>query len=194
MSLRSTKTRNSDSVAQAFQPVQSETFQDSKRMMKLLLLILGWQMALGSAAALATAQIPDTLIYQGQEHMLFSNPLESYWNKDRPRPPFQMWHTANYRGYSATWEIDRDTLYLKNLRARLDGKYVGMDHLFPQAKGRVAADWFSGTLRVPQGKQLRYVHMGYHSVYERELLITVTNGKVTGKEVIDHTKKVKPKD
>lgn len=161
---------------------------------RLFLLTLGWQLLLGIGAALATAQIPDALIYQGEEHFLFSNPLESYWNKDRPRPPFQMWHTANYRGYKATWEIDGDTLYLKNLKAKVDGKYVGMEYLFPQAKGRVPAAWFSGTLRVPQGKQLYYVHMGYESVYERELFLTIDKGKVVGKQTIDNSKKGQPKD
>ncbi|MBM4273445.1 MAG: hypothetical protein FJ134_03160 [Deltaproteobacteria bacterium] len=160
--------------------------------MKFFLLILGW-LLLDNTTALATAQIPDALIYQGEEHFLFSNPLESYWTKDRSRPRFQMWHTANYRGYKATWEIDGDMLYLKNLKARIDDKYVGMEYLFPDAKGRVAATWFSGTLRVPQGKQLHYVHMGYESVYERELFLTIDKGKVVGKETIDNTQKGQPK-
>ena len=76
----------------------------------------------------------------------------------------------------------------------MDDKYVGLEYLFPQAKGRVAAVWFSGTLRVPQGKQLRYVHAGYHSVYERDLMITIKNGKVVGKQIIDNTEKGRTKD
>ncbi len=155
------------------------------------LLALGLLVLAASQPALATAQFPDVLIYEGKEHSLFSNPLESYYGPDRPRPPFKMWHTANYRGYVATWEIDKGMLYLKKIKARLDGKEVGLDYLFPGNNGRVAATWFTGKLRVPQGKQLQYVHAGYRSVYEQELILTLKDGKVTDKEVIDNRDKVK---
>ena len=158
---------------------------------KIWLLALVLLVLAGGQPALATAQFPDVLIYEGKEHSLFSNPLESYYGPDRPRPQFKMWHTANYRGYVATWEIDKGMLYLKKIKARLEGKEVGLDYLFPGNKGRVAAAWFTGTLRVPQGKQLHYVHAGYRSVYEQELIITLKDGKVTNKEVIDNRNKVK---
>lgn len=46
------------------------------------------------------------------------------------------------------------------------------------------ADWFSGVLRVPQGELLRYVHMGFGSVYERELHISIDKGLVVSTDVI----------
>jgi len=52
----------------------------------------------------------------------------------------------------------------------------------------VFADWYSGKLRVPDGKEIAYVHMGYGSVYERDLIFTVADGKVQGPEVIENKK------
>ena len=159
--------------------------------MQILLLALAWLALAGGDKALATAQFPDVLIYEGKKCELFSNPLESYYKQDRAlRPKFQSWHTANYRGYVATWEIDNGVLYLKEIRAKIEGQMVGLDHLFPGTPGRVEAKWFTGLLRVPQGKVIKPVHQGYASVYERDLIITIKDGKVVGKEIIDNRNKV----
>jgi hypothetical protein len=47
---------------------------------------------------------------------------------------------------------------------------------------KVFASWFSGKLYVPYGMMLQYVHMGYESVYEKEMIFTITEGRVTGLE------------
>lgn len=59
-------------------------------------------------------------------------------------------------------------------------------------KGIVNAAWFSGELRTPEGKELLYVHMGYGSVYERDILLTVEKGRITRTKVIDNTKRRLP--
>jgi len=51
--------------------------------------------------------------------------------------------------------------------------------------------WFTGKLRVPQGELLQYVHMGYSSTYEKELVITVEAGKVVKVEAIDNSQRTK---
>lgn len=40
----------------------------------------------------------------------------------------------------------------------------------------VPASWFSGTIRLPRGKMLEYVHMDYFSVFEENLFLTIENG------------------
>ena len=40
----------------------------------------------------------------------------------------------------------------------------------------VFASWFSGTIRIPRGKMLEYVHMDYFSVFEENLCLTFKNG------------------
>lgn len=77
--------------------------------------------------------------------------------------------TACWRKYVATWEIREGRLYLMSIEGiyRLIGE------------GPLHAAWVSGVLRVPRGRMTRYVHMGFESVYEKELLITIEGGMVT---------------
>ena len=57
---------------------------------------------------------------------------------------------------------------------------VLLARLFPGYGDRVFAHWYSGTLRVPQGRQLKYVHMGYASTYERDLMLQIERGVLRG--------------
>jgi hypothetical protein len=161
--------------------------------MQIVLLTIIWLALMGGDHVLATAQMPDYLIYEDKKYPLFSNPLEDYYQAGRqPRPPFQAWHTANYRGYVATWEIKDDTLYLKDIRAKIGGRMVGLDYLFPDNPGRLAATWFRGVLRIPLGEVLRRVHQGYATVYEQELKITIQDGKVVRKDIINNRSRSGP--
>jgi hypothetical protein len=54
--------------------------------------------------------------------------------------------------------------------------------------GRVKADWFTGNIIAPQGELLYYIHMGYESLYEKELEIEFSNGKLVGTKHYDNSK------
>ncbi len=58
--------------------------------------------------------------------------------------------------------------------------------------GRVFASWFTGELRIPVGKILRYVHMGYGSVYEQERFIEVKAGILVSERIHDNRGKSIP--
>ena len=87
-----------------------------------------------------------------------------------------MYNTACWRQYQGTWQITDGWLYLVGLRGRF--------HL--QGPEPLLADWFSGILRLPGGKLLKYVHMGFESVYEQDTLITIDQGRVISRQVIDN--------
>lgn len=157
----------------------------------LAIVSLGLATFVGVRSAEATAQRADILIYEGQNLPLFSNPLESYYQNGATRPHFESPNTANWRGYIATWEIDNGVLYLRDIEAWIDGSKVGMNKVFPGQVGRIEAKWFTGKLRVPQGERLQYVHMGYGSIYEKDLIITIEAGKVVKVEVINHSQRTK---
>lgn len=54
-----------------------------------------------------------------------------------------------------------DRLYLVGIDAAVfRDDQVSLDRLFPGHRDRVFAHRCSGTLRVPQGRQLAYEHMG----------------------------------
>jgi hypothetical protein len=70
-------------------------------------------------------------------------------------------------------------LYLVGLVGRT--RLLGCDPLH--------ASWYTGTLRVPRGEMLHYVHMGFGSVYEEEILIEVEKGCVVGERSVDNRPK-----
>lgn len=76
--------------------------------------------------------------------------------------------TACWRGYRGTWEINEGRLYLRSL----EGRYRVTSH------EPILAEWYSGLLRVPQGKLLEYVHFEFGSVYETELFLDIEDGIV----------------
>lgn len=140
----------------------------------------------------ATAQMPDILIYEGKEESIFTNPLESYFGGEHPRPEglFKFSCTANWRGYMATWEIKEGSLYLVKIvegTCSMDAPEIPVSGIFPGKKAPVLADWYSGSLRIPQGELLSYTHMGYESVYEKELVLEIKSGKLVNKATVKNT-------
>jgi hypothetical protein len=93
--------------------------------------------------------------------------------------------TACWRGYIGTWEIIEsagvERLYLVELSAhRSYEEIVGVSDIFP-GFDRVFAHWFTGELRCPQGALLDYVHGGYASTYEYDLLMDFKQGVLVNK-------------
>ena len=135
------------------------------------------------------------MIYEGETHALFSNPLEEYFNENNVRPKdvfSEGCTTACWRGYVALWEIKGKYLYLLKIELCCGGGEIPISKIFPGRDAPIKATWFSGELRIPQGEELSYVHMGYGSVYERDLVLTIKNGKLIKKKIIDNTKKEHP--
>lgn len=134
-----------------------------------------------------TAQVHEGLILDGKEtSMAFCPPLP----KDESRIIVLsddeikdgggiIFSTACWRQYIGTWEIKDNKFYLINL----EGRYRLKDDT------PIIADWFTGTLRIPQGEMLHYVHMGYGSVFEQELHVKIENGRVTKSRTIDNKNK-----
>ncbi len=144
--------------------------------------------------AFATAQIPDRILYQGEAYPLFTEPLERYLSENTPRTErlFFSVCTACWRGYVATWELKENYLYITKLvegTCRPDAKEIPFENVFPGQAAPVKAVWFSGVLRIPQGERLRYERRGYGAVYERELWLTIRNGKMASETIIDNAKR-----
>ena len=78
------------------------------------------------------------------------------------------------------WDIQDGRLYLIKLSGTLEGdKPASLETFFPGYPDRVFAHWYSGQVRLPMGQQLEYVHGGYASTYEQDLLIDFDQGVVT---------------
>ncbi len=132
-----------------------------------------------------TAQAGERLFYKGEETWMAAEPLNQYLQK-RNDIKFISPSTACWRGYFGQWEIKDNKLYLIGLKAYLEGyREVDLNYLFPRQK-QVIADWFSGKIRVPQGEILDYVHMGYASLYERDLILEIKNGELVNEYVVEN--------
>ena len=129
-----------------------------------------------------TAQATEKLRFEGRSLSLCAEPLREYLCRLDNPPKFEVYSTALWRGYIGHWVIESGRLYLDWLETfppEAEWKSTnGMHRVFDGASGPVFAHWYSGILRCPEGRLLNYVHMGYASLYERDLWIGVEGGQV----------------
>ena len=134
-----------------------------------------------------TAQIHEKIRYQGKRMRLASCP---HFPEDHPRIKETsekdilklamddktgiIFSTACWREYIGSWSIRRGKLYLTKLEGRF--QLVGKEPIF--------AEWFAGDLCIPRGKMISYVHSGFNSVYEQEIILTFERGVVINTETI----------
>ncbi len=136
-----------------------------------------------------TAQSPEILIHRGANLDLCSDPLHYYLSRLRKtrRPRFVWASTACYRGYTATWEIRDGVLCLNELDGFLETDAgvirASLQDAMPWLRPPVAATWFTGELRCPEGRLFQYVHHMYASAYERDRLFWVERGEVREERV-----------
>lgn len=127
-----------------------------------------------------TAQFSERLRYNGEDLAMCTNPLGYFFALGGVNPGFESNCTALWRGYVGSWEIVDGRLYLVSISGTLEGGgEASLGSVFPEFPDRVFAHWFSGTIRIPQGKMLEYVHMGYGSTYERDLHLEIDRGVVS---------------
>ena len=110
-----------------------------------------------------TAQEPDVLIHEGKKL-----PLTSILNHNGNIEEGWCGRTSNYRGYIASWEIQNGLLYLKGA---VEGRMKN--------PGPIFADWVTGELNTWNGELLNYVHAGFGSTFEEDIIFTIRNGIVS---------------
>jgi hypothetical protein len=141
-----------------------------------------------------TAQIHERLIYEGERtSMAFCPPIPqghpriAVLDEEEARRSTEnivIFSSACWRGYIGTWAIQRDRFYL----VAVEGKY----HL--KGSEPLLADWFTGTLRIPRGDVLDYVHAGFATVFEKEIHVRIQAGRVIGWRVIENGGNQQPSD
>jgi len=139
-----------------------------------------------------TAQIPEVLIYNGKKLMMCTEPLDLLI-KQTSSIQFESPNTACWRGYLGTWKIKGSKengygLYLIELVGYKKGDASCMlRDIFPDCAHGVFAHWFSGELRCHEGEQLKYVHMGYGSTYERDLILEIKKGIFIKESLVENS-------
>jgi hypothetical protein len=134
-----------------------------------------------------TIQVGDILSYNGEKTTIATEPLKSYL-KTRSDVGFIFKSTALVRGYIGTWEIRNKKLYLTSLVGFIENnEQVDLNYLFPK-KTEVFANWFSGDIRIPEGKLLEKINLGYESVFEKDRILSFKEGILIGETVKNNIK------
>src|SRR3546814_12763868 len=159
-------------------------------MSRLLTIAIVALAAMFPAMALATAQIPDRIRIDGQDYALNTNPLTPRLVASGWLPPKEaMVSSANWRGYTASWEIADGKLVLRDATILVAGEEAGdytpksiLGDLFPSTEAPVVADWYRGALIVPDGERTTYVQIGYGSSDARYKVNHNAIGRASGRE------------
>ena len=129
-----------------------------------------------------TAQIHERVLIDGMQKTLCTEPLASFLVRLKRKPEFERVGSMLWRNYVGSWEIKDGRLYLIGMEATLiednRRKPATLETLFPGYPDRVFAHWYSGRLRVPIGRLLKYRHGGYLSEWESDLFISVIKGHI----------------
>lgn len=165
-------------------------------MNKICLIILTWITLISTASA--TGQEGERIIWKGQKYEMLTLPLfqcHEFDNLGR-KMEREASITSLWRGYQGHWFIENDMLYLDYIVPESGENLYAKD--IPALRkycknGRVAATWFSDTLRVVSGKQVFYEHMGFNRYYEHEDFIAVKQGKVVSVKRVENKLLIKGK-
>ena len=134
-----------------------------------------------------TIQAGDILSYNGKKTTIASEPLKSYLDA-RSDVGFVYKTTALVRGYIGKWEIKNKKLYLISLVGFIENnKQVDLNYLFPN-ETEIFANWFSGDIRIPEGKLLKKINLGYASVFEKDRFLFFKEGVLIS-EMVKKNKK-----
>lgn len=132
-----------------------------------------------------TAQFREVLFYKGEKMGMAEEPLRPYLNT-RDDIKLSSNCSACWRAYIGNWEIKDDKLYLVELKFGFNAdEILEMNDIFP-GQDKVFADWYSGEIQIPTGELLEYVHMGYASIYEKDIFLVFINGKLVNEYEIDN--------
>ncbi|WP_413531889.1 hypothetical protein [Empedobacter brevis] len=125
-----------------------------------------------------TAQIGEILSIDDQQYIVAEQPLYYYFKNLRNPPYFTPPSPTCWRGYYGKWELRDDELFLINFKGYLDElNEVDISYLFPEEK-EVFANWYSGIIKISQGKLLQFNQLTHTSIYEEDVLLCFENGKL----------------
>jgi hypothetical protein len=149
-------------------------------------------LVVSASPAWATYQTPEVLHINGRVVPLLTTPLDPVlkpllMQREDLRERLLWNNSGLMRGYVGTWHIEGDLLYLVSLQReeRDVWKDVPLSLVFGDATAPIPATWFTGILRVPVGWACRYVHEGFATTWNEELLIHVVRGRIVRQEVLD---------
>jgi len=133
------------------------------------------------STAFATPQVKDKLRYGYREYVIFQIPMLGLWHYGDEKPPtgkssppkLEVTSSANWAGYSATWEIRDKQLFLRTIQGRMRGHDVQNEAILPDLKFPAPATWFTGRIHLPIGDFSEETQE-----YESVILFDIEKGQV----------------
>ena len=113
-----------------------------------LLVFVAWL----AAPANATDQAMDGVAIDGEEYYFIETPMSPYWSETQPVPQFDPDSTANWKGYTATWEIRDGKLWLATFTAQFKGKPFDAEKMLG-TRLPAEATWLCGPLHAVNNVQ-----------------------------------------
>ena len=139
-----------------------------------------------------TAQVAEILHYRGEKLSLCGTPLSLYLTNNPLPLDSEMISSACWRGYIGEWLIENGRLYLTALHEPFDDGQFPLSLIFKGDPGRIFVHWVTDELRCPRGKLLEYVHAGFASVHEQDLLLTIKQGELVSERIVQNGKSDEP--
>ena len=130
---------------------------------------------LAAIPASTTEQARDTITFAGQQDSMLERPLNEFLRRLPEVPRLDIPSTANYKGYTASWEVKDSRLLLATFHATTNRQPYSVSSLFPDRKLPIHANWYSGTVHIINGRET--LAQGRYT-YERVIALQVTNGVV----------------
>lgn len=156
-------------------------------MKKLLIILILCSCFNINQNVLATPQVPDYLIYNGDTLTIESNPLETYF-EDHPRPDslLSSQSSACWRGYIAFWKIENDSLFLEKM-VRESGEEIDFSAIFNDrdTNKKIHADWCSYTMTSHFGELM------FQNIHEYDREFIFKKGVVIDQILYDNSKTLK---
>jgi len=151
---------------------------------------------LASSAVFGTQQAPDKIIYNGKVYFSpYIYPLESYFEKYPDKHPTKYQNTLSSlrRGYIATFEINNNQLYLKDIEIIIDdtivenGRYKMkwksvLNEVFPN-QDVIKIDWFTGLLDL-------WDSMCY-TIYNYNIILEIDKGYIIKEKLLKNKEEYK---
>jgi hypothetical protein len=150
-----------------------------KNATQVLVVITAMAAFLGSrAAARATEQVRDHVRFEGKNQLMLECPLGDLLARLPASIEFEWQTTANWKGYTAGWEVKDGGLFLVSFEGKRGGKVVPVEAILPGRKLPVRADWYTGRARILIDEPIVRGPGLYGSVFERVVDLRIVKGRV----------------
>lgn len=117
-----------------------------------------------------SAQRTDTIVINNKEYIMYDLPLEQYWQQNNNKPSLFSLNSWLNRSYYAKWLIDENKLFIINFYGECIAppprKEYSLFDLFPSSLEQIFAEWFTGDIKIPMGKQVDFFNGGWGGTYE----------------------------